>query len=113
MYFYMSLSLYACISNAFLNLVSHSFEPFLEITNIVDSALSIDPDQHKHAAQAYPGRHFSPPVDFLLKESLLHTYIPLRRNVSARISLLGLRMLIWIDTLRRVHNVGYLVERLI
>ena len=36
-------------------------------TNIVDSALSIDPDQPKHAAQVYPGRHFSPPVDFLFQ----------------------------------------------
>ena len=51
-------------------------------------------------------------VDFLFQESLLYTSILLRRNVSARISLRGLRMLIWVDTLRRVHNVGFLTERL-
>ena len=33
-------------------------------------------DQPKHAAQAYPDRHFSPPVDFLFQESLLYTSIP-------------------------------------
>ena len=33
---------------------------------------------------------------------------PLRRNVSARISLRGLRRLIWVDTLRGGHNVGFL-----
>ena len=27
------------------------------------------PDQPKHAAQATPGRHFSPSVDFLFQES--------------------------------------------
>ena len=32
---------------------------------------------------------------------------PLRRNVSTRINMCGLRMLIWIDTLRSVHNVGF------
>ena len=51
---------------------------------------SIDPDQPKHAAQANPDRHFS------------------RRNVSARIRLRGLRRLIWVDTLHRVHNVSFL-----
>ena len=66
-----------------------------------------------HAAQAYPDKHFSPPVDFLFQESLLYTSVPLRRNVSARISLRGVRRLIWVDTLRRAHNVGFLVERLI
>ena len=35
------------------------------------------------------------------------------RNMSDRISLRGVRRLIWVDTLRRVHNVGFLVERLI
>ena len=49
---------------------------------------------------------------FLYQESLLYTSIPLRRNVSARISLRGLRMLISVDTLLSVHNVGFLVERL-
>ena len=44
-------------------------EPFHEKTNIVGNALSIDPDQTKHVAQAYRGRHFSPPVDFLFQES--------------------------------------------
>ena len=50
-----------------------------------------------------------------------HYYIPLslslsitlRRNMSARIILRGLRMLIRIDTLHRVLIVGFLVERLI
>ena len=51
----------------------------------------------------------SPPVDFLFQESLLYTSIPLRRNVSARISLRGLRWLIWVDTLRRVNNVFYFI----
>ena len=32
--------------------------------------------------------------------------------MSARISLRGLRRLIWVDTLRSVHNGGFLVERL-
>ena len=39
--------------------------------------------------------------------------IPLRRKVSVRTSQRGLRRLILIDTLRRVHNVGFLKERLI
>ena len=52
-------------------------------------------------------------LDFLFQESLLFTSIALRRNVSVRISLRGLRRLIWIDALRRVNNVGFLVERLI
>ena len=68
----------------------------------MDYAQSIDADQPKHAAQANPGGHFSPPVDFLFRESLLFTFIHLRRNVSVRI-----------DALRRVHNVGFLVKRLI
>ena len=71
-------------------------EPFRKKTNIVDSAAQFNSD-----------RRFSPPVDFLCQESLLYTSIPLRRNVLARISL------IWIDTLRRVHDVGFVVERLI
>ena len=79
----------------------------------MDFTSSIDQDQPKHAAQANPDSHFSPPVDFLFQESLLYTSIPLRRNVSARISLRRLRRLIWVDTLRRVYNVGFLVERLI
>ena len=45
------------------------------------TALCIEPDQPKHAAQANPDRHFSPHVDFLLKESLLYTSIPLSWNV--------------------------------
>ena len=57
-------------------------EPSCEKTNIVDYALSIDPGQPKHAAQAYPDRHFSTPVDYLFNESLLYTSIDLRRNVS-------------------------------
>ena len=36
-----------------------------------------------------------------------YTSIPLRRNVSALYSLCGLRRLIWVDTLRRDHNVGF------
>ena len=50
--------------------------PSREKINSVDSALSIDPYQPKHATQAYPDRHFSPPVDFLFQESLLYTSIP-------------------------------------
>ena len=45
-----------------------------------------------------------------------HYSIPLsslRRNVSARISLRGLRRLMWVDTLRRGNTVGFLVEWLI
>ena len=49
-------------------------------------------------------------MDFLSQESLLYTFSSLRRNVSAWISL---RKLIWIDILRRVHNVCFRVERLI
>ena len=44
-----------------------------------------------------------------------HYSIPLsppRRNVLARINMCELRWLIWLDTLRRVHNVSFLVERL-
>ena len=43
----------------------------------MDSAKSIDPDQPKHAMQAYSDRHCSPPVDFLFQESLLYTPVPL------------------------------------
>ena len=53
----------------------------------------IDSDQPDHAAQANPDSKA-----FLFQESLLFTSIPLRRNVSARISLRGLRRLIWFDT---------------
>ena len=74
---------------------------------------SMDADQPKHATKANPGRLFSPLVDFLFRESLLYTSFPMRRNVSARISLRGNAHLIWVDTLRKVHNVGFLVERLI
>ena len=63
--------------------------------------------------QASPDRLCSPPVDFLFQEFLLYTSFPLRRNESARISLRGLRMRIWFDIIRRYHNVGFLVERLI
>ena len=63
--------------------------------------LCIDPDQLKHAAEAYPDEHISPPIEFPFQESLLCAYIPLRRNVSARISLRGVRRLIGVDTLRR------------
>ena len=38
---------------------------------------------------------------------------PPETDVSARISLRRLCMLIWINTLRRVHNVGFLLGRLI
>ena len=87
------------------------YEPSCEATNIVDSALSIDPDQPKHAAQAYPVGHFSPHVDFLFQESLLYISISLRRNVLPRISLRRLHRLIWVDTLRRGHYVGFLARR--
>ena len=70
--------------------------PSREKINIVDSALSIDPDQPKHATQAYPDRHFSAPVDFLFQELLLYTSIPLRRNESA-----GSPQADLVDTLRR------------
>ena len=70
------------------------------------------PDQPKHAVQAFPKRHYSPPVDFLFQELLIYTSIPLRQNVSNWISLRGLRRLILIDTLRRGHNVGFLAGRL-
>ena len=62
--------------------------------------------------KANPDGPFSPPEDFLFQESLLYTSISLRRNVSARNSLRGLRTLIWINTLRRGHNVGFLAGRL-
>ena len=65
-------------------------------------------DQPKHAAQANPGRHFSHSVGFLFQESLLETSFPLRRKMSARISLCGMRSMIWVDTLCRVHNVVFL-----
>ena len=89
------------------------YDPSREKTNIVDSSKSIDPAQPKHAAQAYPFRHFSDPVDVLFQESLLYTCIPLRRNLSARISLCGQRRLIWVDTWGRCHIVGFLAGRLI
>ena len=41
-------------------------EVFREKTNIMHSALSIDPDQPKHAAQANPDRHFSPPFSGII-----------------------------------------------
>ena len=88
-------------------------KPSREKTNIIDSALSIDPDQPKHAAQANPDRHLSPPADVLYQESLFFTALSLGRNVSARISLLGLRRLIWVDASRRSHNVGFLAGRFI
>ena len=69
--------------------------------------------QPRHDEQANPDRHLSPPVDFLFQEALLYTSIPLRRNVSALISLRGLRRLILVDTLRRGINVGFLAGRLI
>ena len=73
---------------------------------MVESALSIDPDQPKHATQANPerDRHFSPPVDFLFQESLLYTSIPPETECVGP-------DLIWVDTLRRDHNVGFLEGR--
>ena len=44
--------------------MSQVYELSREKTNIVASALIIDPDQPKHAAQVNPERHFLPPVDF-------------------------------------------------
>ena len=87
------------------NVLIYIHEPVRGKTNIVVTELSIDPDQPKHAAQANSSRHFSPPVNFLFHESLLNTSIPLRREVSARIILSGLRRLIWVDALRRGYNV--------
>ena len=54
-------------------LIRALYEPYRKKTNIVDYAFSIDPDQHKHAAQANLDKHFSPPVDFLFQESLLYS----------------------------------------
>ena len=45
---------------------SNAYEPSREKTNIVDSVVSIDPDQPKYVVQANPDRHFSPSVDFVL-----------------------------------------------
>ena len=64
------------------------------------------------ATQAYLDRHCSSTVEFLFQESLLYTSILQRRNVSARISMRGLRRLIWIDTLHRGHTVGFLEGQL-
>ena len=55
----------------------NAYEPFHENANIVDL------DQLRHVAQANPQRRLSPPVEFLFQESLLYSYYPLRRNVSA------------------------------
>ena len=79
----------------------------LQQTPIENNVTKGEIDQN--AAQAKPGRFFLLPVVILFQESLLYTSIPLRRNVSIRISL---RRLIWIDTLRRGHNVGFFLERL-
>ena len=74
----------------------------------------LDPDQYQHAAQDNPDICFSPPVDFLFQESLLYTSILLRRNVSARISLLrGLRRPIQGDTLPRIRNAWLFQESLL
>ena len=61
--------------------------------------------QPKQTGQANPDGHFSPHVDFLFRESLPYTSFPLKRNVSARISLHRLHRLVWVDTLRNFHNV--------
>ena len=58
-------------------------------------------------------RQCSPPVDFSFRESFLYISIPLRRKVSARISLHGMGRLVWVDTLRRLHNICFLVERFV
>ena len=87
-----------------------TFEMSREKTNSVDSANSIDTDQPKHAAQANPDRHCSPPVDFLFQESL-YTSMPLWRHVIVGIRMRGQCRLIWVDTLRRGHNVGFIVGR--
>ena len=60
-----------------------------------------------HAAQANPDMYFSLLVDFLFHESLLYTSIPLVLNVSARISLRGMRRLILVDPLRIVHHFSF------
>ena len=91
----------------------YTYELSNEKPNIVDPEYIIDPYQLKHAAQASPDRHFSPPVDFLFRNHYSIPLILLRWNVSARISLRGQRKLICSDTLRRVNNVGFLLERLI
>ena len=73
-------------------LLLHCLSERFELLNCIwydppPSALSIDPDQPKHAEQANPDGQFSPPVDFLFQESLLYISTSLKRNVSARISL--------------------------
>ena len=65
--------------------------------------------QPKHNVHTRPDRHFSPPVDFLLQESILLTFIPPETECIDR----RLCRLLWVDTLRIVHNVGFLMERLI
>ena len=70
------------------------------------------PDQPKHAAQANPDRHFSPYVEFSVSEIITLYLSSPRRNMSAHISLRGLRRQIWVDTLRIVHDAGFLMERL-
>ena len=71
------------------------------------------PDPPAQSAHAYPNSQVSPTVYFLFQESLLYTSIPLRRDVSARISQRGLRWLIWVDILRSDHNAGFLACRLV
>ena len=57
-------------------------------------------------AQANPGRHIPSQGD---KDNNFHR----RRKVSVWVSLCGMLILIRVDTLRRVHNVGFHAERLI
>ena len=61
------------------------------------------------AVQANPDGHFSPTVDFLFQEELLlYTSISLRRSGRPGLAC----RLICVDSIRRVRNVGFLVERL-
>ena len=55
------------ISCLFILCQEHMSRPARKPTLLTLRKVSI-PDQPKHAAQAYPDRHFSPPVYFLFQE---------------------------------------------
>ena len=99
------INLYTVLSVVFTGSTSEQ-EAYFNKQSFHEETNLVDPDQPNHAAQANPDRHCSPPVDFLFQESLLYTSIPQRRNLSVRNSMCGLRRLIQVDILRRVHDVG-------
>ena len=89
------------------------YEPFHEKTNIMASAVYLDPDQYTQSAQANPGR-YTPSLGLGYIVMITEMDIPQEaKSVSVRVSLRGILRLIRIDTLRRVHNLGFLVIRLI